>query len=250
MRVMTDPRNDRPADGDARPVRTLPPSLAEDVMLVLFDPRSGAIAGEGTLYYVLGGAVLTELALSGSIAPTGRTGFSGELVAAADGAPPSDPLLREAWDAVREKPRGVQTLLASVGPRLRAPLLERLVARGDIREERRKVLGLIPTTALRAGDGRRRGRLIGSLRATLVDGRRPDERTAALGGLVFASGSLPSLDPELPWSSTVHDRAKRLQEGEWGASAAAEAVQRTIMAVITASVTAAVTAATTSSSSN
>lgn len=44
-------------------------SLAEDLLLLLFQPNSGdrggtgTIAGENTLFYVLGGAVLADLAL-------------------------------------------------------------------------------------------------------------------------------------------------------------------------------------------
>jgi hypothetical protein len=39
--------------------------IAEDVLLVLFQPSSGTIVGENTLFYVLAGAVLTDLAQQG-----------------------------------------------------------------------------------------------------------------------------------------------------------------------------------------
>jgi hypothetical protein len=43
------------------------PLIAEDLLLLLFDPRSGTIAGEGTLFYTLAGAVLADLAAGGHI---------------------------------------------------------------------------------------------------------------------------------------------------------------------------------------
>ncbi len=39
------------------------PLLVEDVLLLLFQPDSGSIAGENILFYVLGGAALGDLAL-------------------------------------------------------------------------------------------------------------------------------------------------------------------------------------------
>jgi len=40
--------------------------LVEDVLLLLFQPESGTIAGENILFYVLGGAVLADLAPQGA----------------------------------------------------------------------------------------------------------------------------------------------------------------------------------------
>jgi hypothetical protein len=221
------------------------PTLAEDVMLSLFDPSSGTIAGEGTLFYVLGGAVLAELAQDGLLELTGTAGLTGAHVKAVGAVAPADPLFEDAWARVSEKPRGVQGLLATIGPRLRSIVLDRLIARGDIREEQARMWGLIPTTKLEVGPTGRRDDLVARLRAALVDGEEPDPRTAALAGLLSASNSLPSLHREIPWSARVHDRAKALEHGEWGASAAGEAVQRTIAAIIAGSVVAATTAATT-----
>src|SRR5688572_18727802 len=113
------------------------PILAEDLLLVLFQPDSGAIAGESTLYYALGGAVLADLAVTESVTTT-TTRIGTMRVEAVEGRAPSDQILRGAWDYVADKPRGVQTILAAIGPKLRQPLLERLVARCDIREENGK----------------------------------------------------------------------------------------------------------------
>ncbi|MEV5206556.1 GPP34 family phosphoprotein [Micromonospora sp. NPDC053740] len=212
--MTTDPRSDAP-------------TLVEDLLLLLFQPRSGTIAGENTLFYVLGGAVLADLALGDHLTTTDRG-----RVSSVAGHPPSDGLLRPAWDYLAEKPRGVQTALAAIGPALRAPVLQRLITRGDIDQEPRKVLGLFRTTALREGRTERRPRLLADVRRVLVDGAEPQARIAALAALLSASGTLPQFDSEIPWTSSVISRAKELERGDWGADAAAAAVTRTVTATV------------------
>lgn len=122
-------------------------------------------------------------------------------------------------------------------------MLDRLIERGDIRRENRKVLGLFPTTALRDGGTPRRAELIGAVRSVLVDGAEPDTRTAVLGALLSASGSLPALHADIPWSGAVYTRGKELEAADWGAAAAGEAVARTVTAISTAASLAVVSAA-------
>lgn len=206
------------------------PTLAEDLLLLLFQPDSGTIAGEGTLFYVLGGAVVADLALGEYVTAPTRAGSV--RVQAVEDRIPSDDILRSAWDYVAEKPRGVQTVLAAIGPRLRGPLLDRLVERGDLRRTRRKTLGLFTTTALEEGAGGRRAGLLQDVRDVLVDGAEPRPRVAALAALLSGSGTLPQFHREIPWTTPVINRAKELEQGNWGAGAAAEAVTRTVTATV------------------
>ncbi|MCS5718445.1 GPP34 family phosphoprotein [Herbiconiux sp. CPCC 205763] len=215
--------------------------IAEDVLLVLFQPSSGTIAGENTLFYVLGGAVLTDLAQLGRV-EIQDAGWRGTMISAA-GEPPADELLRPAWDYVAEKPRGVQSVLAASGPTLRGPLLDRLVERGDLDRAQKKMLGFIPTTALSEGHSGHRTELIDAMRAVLVDGEAPTERIAAITALVSASGGLPVLHSEIPWSSDTATRAKALEQGDWAADAASAAVTRTMTAVVTNALVAALVVA-------
>lgn len=216
---------DAPADGTRTQAL-----LAEDLLLLLFQPESGTIAGENTLFYVLGGAVVTELAQSGDVTIE-DAGLRGHLVSAAGDVPPADPVLAQTWEYV-DKPRGVQTVLAAMGPTLRGALLDRLVERGDLRRVSGKVLGLIPTTTLELGDADRRARLVERVRAVLVDGAAADDSTGALIALISASGSLPYFDREIPWNSTVATRGKEFERGDTGADAAGQAVARTMAAVV------------------
>lgn len=224
---------------------TLPaePTFVEDLLLLLFDPASGTIAGEGTLFYVLGGAVLAELGARGLVAAPEDSTPGGEILHAVDGAPrPVDPLIADAFDRVSRTPTAAQVLLAAVGPGLRQPVLDRLVDRGYIHIEKRRFLGLIPTTKLLPGDITRRSELLASVREVLVDGAAPTPRIGALAALLSASGSLPTFHPEIPWSSPVIARAKQLEQGDWGAQAAEIAVTRTMTVIINSAVIAAVMA--------
>ncbi|SDT53436.1 GOLPH3/VPS74 family protein [Actinoplanes derwentensis] len=221
--------------------------LVEDLLLLLMDDETGTPAGAGTLPYTLGGAVLVELALLGRVDTTGAGGFSGEKVIAVEGEPLADPLLRQAYEKVAEKPRGVQTLLLQIGGNLWNDVVDRLVGQGLVRRESRKVLGLFRTTRLPAADGQREQETRDRIRAVLVDGAEPDTRTAALIALLSASGALPALRPQLAWSTPVIKRAKELEQGNWGASAVNTAVARTAAAIATSSAVVAVTVITTTS---
>lgn len=227
---------------DSRSVSTSSPSetpvsaeqtLAEDLLLLLFQPDSGTIAGEGTLFYVLAGAVLVDLGLGGHVR-TGAGRLGSTTVEAVADHPPADHLLRASWEYVANKPRGLQTILAATGPALREPLLDRLVERGDLRRSTRKTLGLFKSSVIEEGDTGRRSGLLGEARAVLVDGVEPTPRVAALAALLYGSGTLPQFDRDIPWTAQVIARAEELKEGNWAAGAAAEAVTRTTTATIVA----------------
>ena len=205
------------------------PLIVEDTLLLLFQPDSGTIAGENILFYVLGGAVLADLALAGRVEAE-EQGLFTRVRAVGDGDAP-DPLLASALTSLSKKPQDVQAVLAGIGPQLRGPVLDRVVARGDLHRAEGKVLGLFPTTKLTLAS-ERRSDLIRSVRAALIDGDAPDPRTAASIALLSASGTLPQVHAEIPWGSDVYTRAKQLEDGDWGAAAASSAVVRTMNAVI------------------
>ncbi|MGW3831433.1 GOLPH3/VPS74 family protein [Streptomyces microflavus] len=206
--------------------------IVEDLTLLLMDDASGAIPTAGTLYYTQGGAVLVELGLAGHVrVDEGDQGLTGIRVHAVVGRPPQDPVLRDAYEKVSEKVRGVQTLLIEIGTGLREPVFDRLVERGTLRRETRKTLGLFRTTSTTIADTAYKKALLEQVRAVLIDGAEPDARTASLIGLLSASGSLPNLHRSVPWSGKVYQRAKELERTSWGAEAVNSAVLRTVAAV-------------------
>lgn len=216
------------------------PLLVEDVMLLLFQPDSGTIAGENILFYVLGGAVLGDLAFQQRIEVRSSGALTNRVHAlAATGRP--DELLVPGLEFIEQKPHNVQTVLAAIGPNLRAPVLDRLVECGDVTRARGKALGIFPATKLALGSDRRAG-LIERIRAVLIDGDAPDARTAANIALLSASGTLPQFDREIPWSGELYTRAKAIEQGDWGARAASAAVTRTMMAILSNALVAAIVA--------
>ncbi|WP_181763515.1 GOLPH3/VPS74 family protein [Streptomyces albidus (ex Kaewkla and Franco 2022)] len=215
--------------------------VVEDLMLLMMDDKSGAVAGEGTLYYTLGGAVLVELGLGGHVTvDQNDRGLTGLKVRAVPGSRLPDPILKDAHDKVARRVRGVQSLLAEIGPTLRGTVLDRLVKRGVLRRDTKKWLGLFSSTSITIADTRRKKALVEKVRAVLVDHAEPDARTAALVGLLSASGTLTTLHRSIPWSGKVYKRAKELELESWGAEAVNSAVMRT-MASISAGSAAAVT---------
>ncbi|MCO8276250.1 GPP34 family phosphoprotein [Actinoplanes sp. TRM 88003] len=213
-----------------------PPILAEDLLLLLFQPDSGpqttdVRADQSTLSDALAGAVLADLGLSGHLRLVpGQAGA--KRVEAVAQQPPADDILRLAWEFLAAGPRGIDTALAAIGPDLHGELLDRLVRRGDIRRSRRTTLGVLEVEVLEdAGTGRRED-LLAAVREVLVDGVDPPPRLAALAALVAGSGTLAQFGPGIPRDASLIARAKKFDYESGGATAAAEAIARTIAAAV------------------
>lgn len=220
--------------------------IVEDLMLLLMDDDGASVQGAGTLHYTLGGAVLTELALLGRVA-TDDTGIvNGPRVTPAGTGPLPDPLLQSAYETVAATTQRVQPLLLALGGDLWRVVRDRLVDRGLLRREERRWLGVFRTTRWPADDERHEAQLRVRIRRVLEDGEEPDPRTAAIIGLLSASGSLPSLRPPLPWTGRTATRAKELEHGEWGSAAVGTAVARTAAGIAAASAAATISATVTS----
>lgn len=221
--------------------------IVEDVALLLLDDRTGRFAASSGLTTVLGGAVLTELALAEHVWVEPRTGFwSTAKVHVVPGAPaPVDPLLLGALGVVAERPRGPQDLVGRLGKDLRDHVVGRLAERGLVRREDDTVLGLFPTTRWPARDVRHEQELRGGIELVLGHGAAPDPRTGAVIALLSAVDqahrvlTVPGVPPR-----EVKARAKRVGEGDWAAKAVRDAIAATNAAVI-AGITAAAAAGTT-----
>lgn len=221
--------------------------IAEDLLLLLLDDDSGTVPSSLDLRPVLGGAVLVQLALTGAVRVSDKSGFwQSAKVRAQSGAALPDPILAAALALVAEKERGAQDLVGRLGKGLREQLTERLAAQGILRREDSKVLGLFPRTVWPAADVAREADVRRALTSVLVEGNEPDERTAALVALLHAIGRAHKTVPHegLP-AREVKARAKRIAEGDWAAKAVKDAIDAATAAMVAATV-AATTAATTS----
>ncbi|THV30019.1 GOLPH3/VPS74 family protein [Glycomyces paridis] len=217
--------------------------IVEDLLLLLLDDEKGHIAGEGTLYYALGGAVLLELALTERVrVEAKKSAFGSSLIHAVGSAPPADPVLAEAFGKIREKPRTAQYLVTTLGSHLRTRIADRLVERGLVRRDTKKVLGLFRSTTWPAEDTRHEDELRERIRAVLVDGEDPDPRTGAVIALLSASGQMPVVlrYPGVS-ASAVAKRVKAVSEGLWAAEAVKDAIVATNAAIAAAGTAAVMT---------
>lgn len=205
--------------------------IVDDLMLLLLDDDGASIQAAGTLYYTLGGAVLTELALLGRVEVDDTGVLNGPRVTPAGEGPLPDPLLQWAHDIVAAKTQRVQPLLVAIGADLGRKVLDRLVDRGLIQQAESRILGVFRSTKWPATDTLHEKHLRGRIRRVLEGGETPDPRTAATIGLLYASGAMPSLRPPVPWTSKTVTRAQALANGKWGPEAVATAVTRTAASV-------------------
>lgn len=222
--------------------------LAEDLLLLLLDDETGS-ATSSYVDVALGGAVLLELALAGAVTVRERTSiWSGAKVAVTPGTTTlGDPLLDSALPLVAERERSASDLVHRLGKGVQDVLAERLAARGLLRRQDDKVLGLFPRTRWLAADTAHEVDVRRHLTAVLVQGLEPDARTGALVALLSAVDKAPaSVDHDGVPKREVRRRAKEVAQGAWAADAVKDAIAASTAAIV-AGVTAA-TAATTATS--
>ncbi|MCQ8774429.1 GOLPH3/VPS74 family protein [Streptomyces telluris] len=203
------------------------PTLAEELLLLCFDPDSGRKlmrAGHSSAYGVAG-AALAELRLAGRVVEEhGRVRVTNPL------PPPDDPLLAAALeslaqpgkDAKRGGPRTARWVRSASG-RLEEAWLARLAESGAVRVETRRFLGLFPY----------RHASVGPVDLTTAARRRfelarrggfADPRARALAALASAIGISGSLCPG--WGRRPERQAmRRLVRTDW----AARAVHKNVM---------------------
>lgn len=215
------------------------PLLAEDLLLLLLDDESGKPIVDGIrLPRVLAGAVLLELALAGTVTPDvdGSVVRKGRLVVRPDPAP-DDPVLADATRRLADaKPMKPASAIEKLTKGLQDTLIDRIVDRGWLREERGRILGLFTTRRWPAVDESHERHVRAELRAALVDGLTPAPRTAALVSMLSAVSAASKVFPDAD-KRAVNKRAKEIAEGEWAGAAvrqAVEAVNTAMIAAVTA----------------
>ena len=204
--------------------------IAEDLLLLLLDPATGTTSRWVGTDVVLGGALLAELAALGLVGVDGTSGIWRTQKVRVTGAVPADlhPLLAEALAVVAGKRRSASTLVTKVGKglcdRLAAALAERRIL--ERRDGRR--LGLLPRTTWPVTDTSRRDQLRRAIAVCLIDGGRPDERTAALIALLSAVNqaqrAVPAGQAQAATRRQLKKRAREVAEGQWAAKAVKDAL--------------------------
>jgi hypothetical protein len=209
-------------------------TLAEELMLLSLDGETGKVGGWAAgLDQGLAGAVLCELVLIDRVAIV-----EDRVVLRADGET-GEPALDAALEkiAAREQPRRPADWVGRLAGGMRGDLLARLQERGIVRAQKRRVLGVLASTRYPEADAGAERELRARLRAVLVDGAEPSERTAALIAIAQAAGLGRALAGEGSWKE-LQPRAKEVAEGDWAATAVRKAVESVNAAVIAATVAA------------
>jgi hypothetical protein len=214
--------------------------IAEDLLLLLLDDESGKpVLDDTRLSRVLAGALLIELALDQRISPAteGDATKGGRLVVR-NSQPGGDSVLDRALSTLNaSKPMKPARAVEKLQKGLRQDLLNRLASQGLVREERGRVLGILPTTHWPATDMAHEARLRAELSQVLVHGMQPTQRTAALTSPLSVVDAVSKVVPSDD-RRAVKRRAKEIAEGEWAGVAVRKAVEAVNAAVATAVVVA------------
>ena len=198
--------------------------IAEDLLLLLLDDQSGK-PNTGHLDLALGGAVLVDLALEGLVEVASHGSLLGSAkLRRAPGAMAGDRILAGALAAVAEN-KPAQKLVVKVGKGLLDPLAERQRRRGVLDRREEKVLGLVTRTRWPSRDPSRKEAIRRGLVVILVQGGRPDARSAALIGLLLAVHRLHRTVSHPDASArSVKKRAKEVAEENWASPTIKDAV--------------------------
>ncbi|MFD6444034.1 GPP34 family phosphoprotein [Promicromonospora sp. NPDC060204] len=225
--------------------------LAEEYLLLALDDTSGRpLIGAPQLQFALAGAAVAELMLRGALdVSDGVDGGQKGRFRVTGRATPSDPLQREILvlldgrkpkDAIRKIGQG------SFARTLRETLQQGLAARGVLREEQVKVLGLFPSTTWKSHDPAPEAAVRERVLAALTGSADLDEATAALVSLLRATDLIRRLFPDQD-RRELKRRAKEIADSEWAGAAVKRAIDElnAVMIAVMASTTAATTAGTT-----
>ncbi|MBM7053528.1 GOLPH3/VPS74 family protein [Streptomyces durocortorensis] len=207
-------------------------SLGEEIMLLSLDDETGAAKGETAARWGVAAGMLLELVMAGRVTvrggrvevfdptSTGDTLLDGRL----------DRLTR--WVHETSSSRKVVAWLTRDHAKGSQDVVDSLVARGLVTEEKHRALGVFPVRRYPEADGTVERELRARLAAAVLEGAEPDARTSALVALVHATGMHPQAFPGLP-KKQVDPRMAEIAEGHWAGVSVREAI-RNLQAAITA----------------
>ncbi|MGW6570855.1 GOLPH3/VPS74 family protein [Streptomyces sp. NPDC054945] len=215
-------------------------TLAEEIMLLSLDDESGAARQRQSAGWAVAGALLLELVLAG------RVSVAGKYLELSNAEPTGEELLDgrirllEAWLRGRDK-RRVTDWLTKDQPKAVGATLERLGERGLVVAQVHKVFGVFPQRRYPEADGTVESALRDRLRAVVLDGAEPDERTAGLIALIHSAKlhrlAFPDRQPD-----EVTARMAELAAGRWAAESVRAAIRDMQAAMVTVTVVTVLTA--------
>ena len=218
------------------------PPLAADLLLLAHDDATGRrLLAPSHFAPTVAGAVVLDLLLLGvlALADTDDAPVPRGRLYRVVGAPRPDLLLESVADEVhgRTPVKAVQRLATrtfdnKVG-QVTTALMRQLTARGMLRHEQRRTLGIFSSERYVAADITYKRGLEQRVGEVVVAGREPDARTAALVCLLSASDLTPSVLPGVD-RRLVRQRAAQVADGSWAPAAVRKAVDDVTTAMLTA----------------
>ena len=225
---------------------TLPPTPESLLLLAYEDLEGKSRLDSTTLKYAVAGAVLVDLAAAGRIDVV-----DGKVVVN-DPTPTGTPYLDDplARIAAEHKQRKPKWWVEKLSGKSRQQVLDALVARGVLRRDERKVLGIFPADRYPGVVTGPEDAVRIRLRSVVLDGASADESTAALVAVTRAAGMAKQLFPGLDRSErkAADARMKEISEGDWAGAAVKQALDE-MYAAISVAVVAASSGATVAGSS-
>ncbi|WP_097873711.1 GPP34 family phosphoprotein [Streptomyces sp. ms184] len=210
-------------------------SLGEEIMLLSLDDESGAAKGETAARWGVAAGMLLELVMAG------RVTVRGGRVEVFDPTPTGDALLDgrldrlTRWVHETSSSRKVVAWLTRDHAKGSQDVVDSLVARGLVTEEKHRALGVFPVRRYPEADGTVERELRARLAAAVLEGAEPDARTSALIALVHATGMHPQAFPGLP-KKQVDPRMAEIAEGHWAGVSVREAIRNLRAAITTVTV--------------
>jgi hypothetical protein len=221
--------------------------LYEEIMLLALRDEEGTIASGAMYKYAIGGAVLAELLLSGSISV--EESKKKKIANLDDPTPIGDPLLDECLEKIRTAKRraSLQTWVTRFSgvKNLKHRAAAQLCKRGILRADEDKVLLVFTRKIYPELDPAPERKLIERLReAVFTENENIDPRTVVLVSLANATGLLKAnFDKKL--LKGRKERIKHIVNGEMTGKATKDAIDAMHAAVAVAAIMPAMIAATT-----
>ncbi|WP_434451754.1 GOLPH3/VPS74 family protein [Lentzea sp. E54] len=207
--------------------------LPEDLMLLFVNQQNGKLRTDSSsVENALAGAVLIELVNSGRVAfePNGKK------LQVVDPTPLKDPLLQESVGRF-DKPMKPQRAVERLRKKVRDNVAAQLEARGAVRVQPRKVLGIFPAKSYVITDERAADEVRKAVGEVALGYRGADARTGALITLLFAVKAVHKVvDGD---KRDMTRRAKDVAAGNWAGDAVRRAVEAIQAGVVAATAAAA-----------
>lgn len=204
-------------------------TIAEELMLLALDEKDGSGKLRLGLDWAVAGALVVDLVFARRI-----TIGDDDVLTVLDPAATGKPHLDEALAAL-SRGEGMKVAKALRRTHRTAPrhTISSLVDRGVLARRPARLLGVLPAHRYPERDGSAAAEVRSRVNAAMLPGSRPDERTAALIGLLY-SGKLWRKAVPGGDRAEVRARMKEISAGQRISPAVRQAIARTQAAIIAA----------------